>query len=180
MNFSNPVRQAKENAAAYVKSLMDLLGDRDPFEVQSQLLASLQAEIAGIDDVTLRRPEKPGKWSIMHVIQHLADTEVVYRYRMRMILAQPAPEIQGYDQDLWATNLNYNDMDLSEALEIIRVLRAANFKMLRGLNEAQLERYGVHNERGPESIRKILQMIAAHDILHLNQIRRIKKAHGIA
>jgi len=143
------------------------------------LLASLQAEIAGIDDATLRRPEKPGKWSILQVIQHLADTEVVYRYRMRMILAQPTPEIQGYDQDLWATNLNYNDMDLSEALEIIRVLRAANLKMLRGLNETQLERSGMHNERGPESIRKILQMIAAHDILHLNQIRRIKKAHGV-
>ena len=143
------------------------------------MLASLQAEIAGIDDATLRRPEKPGKWSILQVIQHLADTEVVYRYRMRMILAQPTPEIQGYDQDLWATNLNYNDMDLSEALEIIRVLRAANLKMLRGLNETQLERSGMHNERGPESIRKILQMIAAHDILHLNQIRRIKKAHGV-
>jgi len=98
---------------------------------------------------------------------------------MRKILAQPTPEIQGYDQDLWATNLNYNDMDLSEALEIIRVLRAANLKMLRGLNDTQLERYGMHNERGPESVRRILQMVAAHDILHLNQIRRIKKAHGI-
>jgi len=180
MNFSNPADQAKENAAAYVKLLMDLLGDRDPFEVQSQQLATLQAEIAGIDDAALRRPEKPGKWSIMQVIQHLADSEVVYRYRMRKILAQPTPEIQGYDQDLWATNLNYNEMDLREALEIIRVLRAANLKMLRGLNETQLERYGLHSERGPESIRKILQMIAAHDILHLNQIRRIKKAHGIA
>jgi len=179
MNFSNPASQAKDNAAAYVKLLMDLLGDRDPFEVQSQLLVSLQAEIAGIDDATLRRPEKPGKWSIMQVIQHLADTEVVYRYRMRMILAQPAPEIQGYDQDLWAANLNYNEMDLREAPEIIRVLRAANLKMLRGLNETQLKRYGLHSERGPESIRKILQMIAAHDLLHLNQIKRIKKAHGV-
>jgi len=179
MNFSNSASQAKENAAAYVKLLMDLLGDRDPFEVQAQQFATLQAEIAGIDDATLRRPEKPGKWSIMQVIQHLADSEVVYRYRMRKILAQPTPEIQGYDQDLWAANLKYNEMDLSEALEIIRVLRVANLKMLRGLNDTQLERYGMHNERGPESIRRILQMIAAHDILHLNQIRRIKKTHGI-
>lgn len=179
MNFSNPASHAKENAAAYVKSLLDLLGDRDPFEEQSQQFARLQAEIAGIDEATLRRPEKPGKWSIMQVIQHLADTEVVYRYRLRMILAHPTPEIQGYDQDLWATNLNYNEMDLNEALETIRVLRAANLKMLRGLNETQLERYGLHSERGPESVRRILQMLAGHDILHLNQIRRIKKAHGI-
>ena len=180
MNYSNPASQAKENAATYIKLLMDLLGNRDPLAVQSQQFATLQAEIAGIDDVTLRRPERPGKWSIMQVIQHLADSEVVYRYRMRKILAQPTPDIQGYDQDLWAANLNYNEMDLHEALEIIHVLRAANLKMLRGLNETQLERYGLHNERGPESVRKILQMIAGHDILHLNQIRRIKKAHGLA
>jgi hypothetical protein len=179
MSFSNPASQAKENAAAYVKLLMELLGDRDPFEVQSQQFKNLQAELAGINEAALRRPEKPGKWSILQVVQHLADTELVSRYRMRMILAQPAPEIQGYDQDMWAANLNYNEMELSEALEIIRVLRTANLKMLRRLNEAQMERYGNHSERGPESIRKILHMIAAHDILHLNQIRRIKKAHGI-
>ena len=179
-SFSNPASQAKENAAAYVKLVMDLLGDRDPFEVQSQQLTTLQAEIAGIDDAILRRPEKPGKWSIMQVIQHLADSEAVYRYRIRKILAQPTPNIQGYDQDLWAANLNYNEMDLSEALEIIRVLRTANLNMLRGLNEAQLERYGLHNERGPESVRRIFQLTAGHDILHLNQIRRIKKAHGLA
>jgi len=178
-SFSNPASQARDNAAAYVKLLMDLLGDRDPFEVQSQQFAALQAEIAGIDDATLRRPEQPGKWSILQVIQHLADSEVVSRYRMRMILAQPTPDIQGYDQDLWATHLNYHEMDLREALEIIRVLRAANLKMLRGLNKTQLERSGMHSERGPESVRKILQMVAAHDILHLNQIRRIKKAHGL-
>lgn len=180
MSFSNPASQAKENAAAYVKLLMDLLGDRDPFEVQSQQFTTLQAEIAGIDEATLRRPEKPGKWSNMQVVQHLADSELVSRYRMRMILAQPTPEIQGYDQDLWATNLNYNEMDLNEAMEQIRVLRSANLKMLRRLSGAEMERHGIHSERGPESIRKILQLTAGHDILHLNQIRRIKKAHGIA
>jgi hypothetical protein len=180
MNFSNPASQAKENAAAYIKALMDLLGNRDPFEVQSQLVSSLQTEVAGIDDATLRRAEKPGKWSIMQVVQHLADSELVSRYRMRMILAQPTPDIQGYDQDFWARELNYNEMDLHEALEQIRVLRAANLKMLRSLSAEKMERYGIHSERGPENIRKILQMIAAHDLLHLNQIRRIKRTHGIA
>ncbi len=71
-------------------------------------------------------------------------------------------------------------MDLNEALEQIRVLRSANLKMLRRLSEAEMERYGIHSERGPESIRKILQLTAGHDLLHLNQIRRIKKAHGVA
>jgi len=179
MNFSNPASQAKENAAAYVKLLMDLLGDRDPFEVQSQLLTSLQAEIAGIDDATFRRPEKTGKWSILQVIQHLADSELVYGYRYRLAAAQPNSEIQGIDQDLWANELKYNEVKLADALEQLRVLRTINLNMLRSLNQQQLARTGMHNERGPESVWKMVQMIAAHDMLHLNQIRRIKKAHGV-
>jgi len=43
MSTSNPASQAKDNAAAYVKSLMDLLGDRDPFEVQSKLHFTMSA-----------------------------------------------------------------------------------------------------------------------------------------
>ena len=176
---SNPASQAKANAAAYVKQLMDLLGNRDPFAVQEEQLAALEKEIAGLGDAALRHPEKPGKWSIMQVIQHLADTELVYRYRMRLVLAQPGVEIFGVDQDLWAHGLNYNQGEVAEALELLRPLRAANLKMLRALNDEKMARHGLHNERGPESVWKMMQMLAGHDRLHRNQIRRIKRAQGM-
>jgi hypothetical protein len=51
--------------------------------------------------------------------------------------------------------------------------------MLRALNDEQMERYGLHNERGPESVRKMMQMIAGHDLLHHHQFKRIRRAHGI-
>jgi hypothetical protein len=178
-NPAIPPGRDKENAAAYVKLVMDLLGDRDPFAVQEEQLSVLEKEIAGLDDAILRRPEKPGKWSILQVIQHLADSELVSRYRMRLVLAQPGAEILGYDQDLWANGLNYNQGELAEALELLRVLRTANLKMLRALSDEQMERYGLHNERGPESVRKMMRMLAGHDLLHRNQIKRIKRVHGI-
>jgi hypothetical protein len=179
LSASNPAIQAKENAAAYIKLLMDLLGDRDPFAVQEEQLFALKKEIAGLDEAILRCPEKPGKWSILQVLQHLADAELVSRYRLRFILAQPGAEIIGYDQDLWADGLHYNEADLADTLELLRVLREANLKMLRSLNDEQMERYGLHNERGRESVRKMLRMAAGHDLLHRNQIKRIKRAHGI-
>jgi hypothetical protein len=178
-NPAIPTGRDKENAAAYVKLVMDLLGDRDPFAVQEEQLSVLEKEIAGLDDAILRRPEKPGKWSILQVIQHLADSELVYRYRMRLVLAQPGAEILGIDQDLWASGLEYNEADPADTLEFLRVLRKANLKMLRALSDEQMERCGLHNERGPESVRKMMRMIAGHDLLHRNQIRRIKRAHGI-
>ncbi|MGH7491372.1 MAG: DinB family protein [bacterium] len=174
--FTNPAGSAKGAAEAYVKGLLELLGDRDPVQVLGAQVAAVQQEVAGWRDEALRRPEKPGKWSILQVLQHLADSDLVSGFRMRMILAHDSPEIQGYDQDAWATRLKYNEVDPADALDQLRVLRNNNLKLIHALNDKQWERAGMHSERGPESIRKIVQMMAGHDILHLNQIRRIKQA----
>ncbi len=177
--FTNSAGQAKEAAEGYVRALLGLLGDRDPLQVQSEQFSLIQQEVTGVRDEMLRLPERPGKWSILQVLQHLADTDMVAGFRMRMILAHDSPEIQGYDQDAWASRLKYNEVDTAEALEQLRVLRRINLNLLRSLDEQQFERAGVHSERGVESIRKMVQMTAGHDILHLNQIRRIKRTLGL-
>jgi hypothetical protein len=177
--FSNPIGAAKEAAAQYVQALMDLLGNRDPLKVQEELYDAIVSEVTGLEESALRRPEKPGKWSIVQVVQHLADSELVSGYRMRMILSHDRPAIQGYDQDAWANELGYNDVSLRDALEQLRVLRGLNLKLIRSLNQEQLTREGVHSERGPESVWKIAQMMAGHDLLHRNQIKRIKQSLGM-
>ncbi len=177
--FSNPAGAAKEAAAQYVQALMDLLGNRDPLKVQEELYDAIVSEVTGLEEAALRRPEKPGKWSIVQVVQHLADSELVSGYRIRMMLAHDKPAIQGYDQDAWANDLRYNDVSLRDALEQLRVLRGLNLKLVRSLSKAQLAREGLHSERGPESVWKLTQMMAGHDLLHRNQIKRIKQSLGM-
>jgi hypothetical protein len=174
MSFSNPAA-AKSAASAYVTALLNLLGDRDPIAVQEKLIPSLKTAVAGLNNDVLRRPEKPGKWSIMEVIMHLADTEMVTAFRLRMILAHDTPPIPAYDQDLWAKQLRYNDVQLEDALEQLRAIREANLRLLRSLSPEQWRRYGIHEERGEESIERLTKMIAGHDLVHLNQIERIKR-----
>lgn len=174
--FSHPAGQAKSTGAGYIKLLLDTLGDRDPFPIHESTPGQVEQAIAGLNDAEIRRPEKPGKWSILGVIQHLADSDLVYGYRIRMILSQPAPDIQGYDQDLWAKELKYGERRVADALLDFRTLRAANVRILKSLTPAQLDRYGVHSERGKESIGQMLKLYAAHDLVHLKQIERIKKA----
>ncbi|MGI9077293.1 MAG: DinB family protein [Gemmatimonadaceae bacterium] len=171
--FSNPASGAQSSSTEYTRRLLEMLGDRDPIEVQSGLLAAVQSAVAGLSDSSLRAPEAPGKWSVMEVVQHLADTELVYGYRMRMILAHHSPAIEGYDQDAWSSALRYNDVPLADALEQMRILRSGNLRLLRGLGEDELDRFGMHSERGRESIRHIVRLIAAHDLVHLRQIGRI-------
>ncbi len=176
MSFSNPAAGAKNAASAYVTALLNLLGDRDPLAVQEKLIPSLEAAVKGLGAAALRQPEQPGKWSIMEVIMHLADTEMVTAFRLRMILAHDTPPIPAYDQDLWAKQLRYNDAQLEDALEQLRAVREANLRLLRSLSPEQWRRYGIHEERGEESIERLAKMIAGHDLAHLNQIERIKRA----
>ena len=176
MSFSNPATQAKDNAARYTSALLALLGDRDPIEVLGRLMPELEKAVAGMSEADLTRPEAPGKWSVIQVVQHLADSELVAGYRIRLVLEQDDPVLLGFDQDVWAERLRYDRVALRDALAQLEALRSANLRLARTLSEAELERAGNHSERGRETIRHILRLEAAHDLLHLRQIERIKNA----
>ncbi len=171
--FSNPAGTAAADAQVYTKALLAVLGDRDPLAVMGELVPWLDQRVRGLDDARLRRPEKPGKWSVLEVVQHLADTELVYGYRVRMILTQDTPPIPGYDQDAWAREFHYRDLPVGEVLAQVGALRAANLRLYRSVGPDQLRRAGLHSERGPESVGHVLRMVGAHDLVHRRQIERI-------
>jgi DinB family protein len=172
MTFANPAGAAAAAAATYVRALLDLLGDQDPLEIAARQLAWLERRTTGLDDAMLRRPEAPGKWSAMEVIQHLADTEVVLAWRTRQILTVDQPLIQGYDQDAWARTLGYATMPLDVTLAQLRGVRAANLRLWRSLTAAEGARVGLHSERGPESLDLLIRLMGAHDLVHRRQIDR--------
>lgn len=93
--FANPPRYAAETAREYVAALLAILGDQDPMEVLAATPAALRGAAAGMSHEGSRTPEKPGKWSVQQVVRHLADSELVYGYRIRLIVAAEHPAIPG-------------------------------------------------------------------------------------
>ena len=178
-SFSNPAGSARDAGARYTATLLQLLGDRDPLQVWSEHADAVDALVAGVSPADAIRPEKPGKWCIAQVVSHLVDTETVYAWRIRHVVAEDSPAMQGYDQDLWASRLHYTEESLDTLRAELRVYRGRNLRFVQRLSETERARTGLHSERGPESVWHIVRMIAAHDLAHHNQLARIKAALGI-
>ncbi len=114
---------------------------------------------------------EPGKWSIRQIVAHLADSEMVAGMRLRRIIAEDHPRIEAYDQNAWAVNLDYTRRKTSQALETFRRIRGENYELLKDLPPQAFEREGLHSERGPMSLKFLLQIIAEHAENHAAQMR---------
>jgi DinB superfamily len=174
--FTNPASRSIEQAREYKAAVLDLLGSKDPMLVLRSTPDAVQNAVAGLTGRELSQPEAPDKWSIRHVVRHLADSDLVWGYRVRMVLAQERPTLTGYDQDRWADRLRYDQASVEMALEEFRVLRRSNLHLIAGASPGDLERVGVHAERGEESVAHMIRLYAGHDLLHLAQLTRIRQA----
>jgi hypothetical protein len=162
-----------ETTEQYRNRMYSHLEGSDPIALMAAAPKKLESLIKGATTAKMRRRPAPGKWSISEIVTHLADTELVGGYRIRTILGAPGGPIQAFDQDLWAANMEYQKRDARKSLELYKSLRQANLALLKSLTPEQWKQYGMHAERGQESIETIVRMFAGHDINHREQVKRI-------
>jgi len=155
---------------SYRERLLGLLGDRDALEALEANAERVEAAARKLGD-RLSRSYGPGKWTGRQVLAHLADAEMATGFRARQILAEDNHRIQGWDEGRWAQR--YEDVDPETALRSYRALRRWNLALFRGLSKADLDRQGVHPERGPETLASIIRLLAGHDLNHLGQLERL-------
>lgn len=120
-----------------------------------------------------------GKWSACEIIHHLADSESTSAQRLRKLLVEDRPVIQGYDQDKFAIHLKYNERDPGPALDAFRAARATTAQVLALMSDDDWQREGEHTESGPYSAETWLTIYAAHAHNHAAQIRRLRSALNI-
>ena len=144
-------------------------------KVQRSTAAKLKKSIRGLSGKQLKWRPEPAKWSIAEIIAHLADAEIVASWRMRSVIGENGITIQPFDQDAWASSFEYRDRDARRSLEVFRILRENNLQMLKEIRRETWENYGMHLERGKETIAHLTRMFAGHDTNHVLQIERIVK-----
>src|ERR1700722_1990476 len=163
----------QETPQQYRSRMLSHVAGQDPLRLQAAAMKKLDRLLKGVPSSKLRRRPAPAKWSIAEIVSHLADTELVGGFRMRLILGAPGTPIVGFDQDAWVIALHYDKRDVRQSLEQFRVLRAANLALLKTLTAEQWKQQGLHAERGPATIETIVKMFAGHDINHTKQIEAI-------
>src|SRR5436189_6410166 len=85
-----------------------------------------------------------GKWSAAEIVHHLADSETTSALRLRRLLVEDHPLIQGYDQDVYAERLHYNEREISPSLEALRSARATTAQLLDLMTEEDWQKEGPH------------------------------------
>ncbi|MBD3404156.1 hypothetical protein GF420_14795 [candidate division GN15 bacterium] len=165
-----------KDADTYMAAVDALVGEQNPLEVMSRVYETLTAFFAEIPAEKVAIPERTGKWSMRDVIDHIFDVELIYGYRTRMIVASDKPRFLDMDQDAWVDQHWYREVPLHTLLEVLDGARKINIAFLQSLSDEQKQRYGVHSERGNETVAQLMVRWAGHDLLHYKQLERIWEA----
>ena len=162
-----------ETPQEYTARLLSLVGTDDPVTILSTTPRRLRELIAGRTIEELARKPDPTKWSVVQILAHLADTELVGGWRFRSVLASDGIPLQAYDQNAWAEAFRYEDADPFESCEAFEALRMRLLWLLKRVDRKLYANYGLHAERGREPVDHLIRLYAGHDVNHLRQLERL-------
>ena len=136
---------------------------RDGYRAVSEAVSELSA-------AELDRVPADG-WTARQIVHHLADSEITSAIRLRRLIAEDHPRIDGYDEEEFAKRLYY-DRPAGPSLEALKAARLTTADIVERLSEAEWGRSGTHSESGPYSVETWLEIYAAHAHDHADQILR--------
>jgi hypothetical protein len=129
------------------------------------------AAVRGLTDEQLDARPDPVEWTVREIVHHLGDSELRAALRLRQLLAEDDPVVQGYDEPEYAQRLHY-DRPVATSLDLMRAARASTAELLVRMDDQDWSRSGTHTESGPYSAEDWLRIYASHAFDHADQIRR--------
>ena len=132
--------------------------------------ARLRAAFAAVPPDARRWRPKPGEWSAHEVVVHCSDSETQSASRIRVLVSERDPVIQGYDEAQWARDFDYHAHPLDVALQTVDAVRANTAALLRRLPATAWTRVGRHTESGRYTAEDWLAIYADHLENHARQI----------
>jgi uncharacterized damage-inducible protein DinB len=161
----------QETPQEYARRVLGYLEGKEPMEILAATPRQIARLVKGVSRKKLSQRPAADKWSVTEILAHLADTELVYGFRIRLILGANGTAIQGMDQNAWARFSDYGKHDPALSLEAFRITRERMVRLLKSLPRESWDFYGMHSERGKETVTRVVEMMAGHDLNHSKQIK---------
>jgi hypothetical protein len=124
-----------------------------------------------LDERALTRTYAPGKWPVRFVLHHLADSETVLFDRIRRVLSEPRQVLWVFDQDAWASGLDYSQVPLEISRRVYESVRNAIIYYAGVYYERKGHLEFVHSVTGVRTLKDEFDKVASHNEHHLGQIR---------
>lgn len=160
-------RPEKTEYAADYETYVSLVEEADIVAVLQNQIAELENLCAGISEEKGSSAYAEGKWTIKQLVGHLNDGERIFAYRALRISRADATPLEGFEQDGYIENANFNERDLSELVEEFTLLRKANLLMFKKLPAEVWSRRGTASE-ATVSVRALAYIMAGHVRHHVN------------
>jgi hypothetical protein len=130
--------------------------------------------ISGITEEQLNSSYREGGWNVRQIIHHLADSHMNAYIRTKHIIAQDVSEMQVYDQDIWASDLDATFHHEASFMIILGLHQRWSLLLLECLKQPEiyLTKSLYHSERKMHlSLAHMIALYAWHGNHHLTQIQ---------
>jgi uncharacterized damage-inducible protein DinB len=157
------------------------ISTRDLIAVYKSGPTRLGGALTGLSDEELKARPRDDKWSVQEIALHIADAEIMGAARMRQAWAEPGSAFAVYDQNAWASELDYRgreSRDVMAALHLFSILRRAGTQLLEGARPGDWKKWGSHGEWGTLTLRQLLELYADHAERHIEQIAALRLRLG--
>lgn len=135
--------------------------------------ALLAAQLRDVSQDEARdRTDGPDGWSVLFIVCHLRDYEIVWRDRVEQMLAASNPTFAPFDHHRAVEEHAYAAQNIAAVLADLAARRAGLIERLEGLADEQWLRTGVHPDQGPGTVLDVAVNAGLHDVDHLEQLLR--------
>lgn len=144
----------------------------------AELPQLLRAAVAGLDEVQLDTPYRPGGWTVRQTVHHVADSHSNSLTRFKLALTEDEPPtIRPYFEDRWA-ELADSGLPIDVSLKMSDAIHIRWSALLASMSDADFARSFIHPETGTWTLDGALALYAWHSLHHTAHITSLRARMG--
>ena len=141
--------------------------------------ARLRSAVTGLSREQLVSRPIAGRWSVLEVVCHLADTDANLAHRLKRVLSEERPVFDRVKPDLMVAALAYHDREVEEEVELFDLGRRQIARILKASRSEAWERIGIVGDRGDRTVAQMMNGAVEHLAHHLAFVIEKRRALGI-